>query len=61
MEYLLPWLRLQLTPGLGRVALLQLITHFKKPEKALVAYVTDRSASGKAGQNFSGCGLNWRE
>ncbi len=35
MEHLLPWLRLQFTPGLGRVGLMRLITHFESPEKAL--------------------------
>ncbi len=35
MEHLLPWLRLQLTPGLGRVGLIRLIEHFKTPEKAI--------------------------
>ena len=34
MEQMLPWLRLQLTPSLGRVALLRLIEHFKPPEQA---------------------------
>ncbi|MBE0575287.1 MAG: DNA-protecting protein DprA [Desulfuromonadales bacterium] len=35
MDHLLPWLRLQFTPGLGRVGLMHLIEHFKTPEKAL--------------------------
>jgi len=35
MEHLLPWLRLQLTPGLGRAGLIRLIEHFKTPEKAI--------------------------
>ena len=35
MEQLLPWLRLQLTPGLGRAGLLRLIKHFKTPEQAI--------------------------
>ena len=37
MDHLLPWLRLQLTPNLGRVGLLSLIKHFKTPEKAIAA------------------------
>ena len=37
MEKLLPWLRLQFTPGLGRVGLMRLIAHFKTPEQALDA------------------------
>ncbi|MCK4508040.1 MAG: DNA-processing protein DprA [Desulfuromonadales bacterium] len=37
MDYLLPWLRLQFTPGLGRVGLMRLIAHFKTPENALAA------------------------
>jgi len=37
MDRLLPWLRLQLTPGLGRVGLMHLIEHFKTPEQALDA------------------------
>ncbi|MDT8444067.1 MAG: hypothetical protein RQ722_07235, partial [Desulfuromonadales bacterium] len=37
MDRLLPWLRLQLTPGLGRVGLMHLIEHFKSPEQALDA------------------------
>jgi len=35
MEHLLPWLRLQLTPGLGRVGLMRLIEHYKTPENAI--------------------------
>src|SRR5210317_532377 len=35
MEHLLPWLRLQLTPGLGRIGLMRLIEHFKTPENAI--------------------------
>jgi DNA processing protein len=35
MEHLLPWLRLQLTPGLGRIGLMRLIEHYKTPENAL--------------------------
>ncbi len=37
MEHLLPWLRLQFTPGLGRAGLIRLIEHFKTPENALDA------------------------
>jgi len=37
MDQLLPWLRLQLTPGLGRVGLIRLIEHFQTPENALAA------------------------
>jgi DNA processing protein len=37
MDHLLPWLRLQFTPGLGRVGLVRLIEHFQTPEKALEA------------------------
>jgi DNA processing protein len=37
MDQLLPWLCLQLTPGLGRVGLIRLIEHFKTPENALEA------------------------
>lgn len=37
MDRLLPWLRLQLTPGLGRVGLMHLIEHFKTPEQVLDA------------------------
>ena len=35
MEHLLPWLRLQLTPGLGRVGLMRLIQHFKSAENVI--------------------------
>ena len=35
MEHLLPWLRLQLTPGLGRVGLIRLIERFKTPGNAI--------------------------
>lgn len=35
MDLLLPWLRLQLTPGLGRAGLMRLIDHFESPENAL--------------------------
>jgi DNA processing protein len=35
MQQLLPWLRLQFTPGLGRVGLMRLIEHFKTPENAI--------------------------
>jgi DNA processing protein len=35
MEQLLPWLRLQLTPGLGRVGLMRLIERFKTPDQAI--------------------------
>ena len=37
MENLLPWLRLQFTPGLGRLGLMRLIEHFKTPENAISA------------------------
>lgn len=37
MNNLPAWLRLQLTPGLGRLALTSLINHFQTPEKALTA------------------------
>ncbi len=37
MDHLLPWLRLQFTPGLGRVGLTSLINHFGTPENALQA------------------------
>jgi DNA processing protein len=37
MKHLLPWLRLQLTPGLGRAGLIRLIVHYKSPEKAIDA------------------------
>jgi len=37
MEYLRPWLRLQLTPGLGRLGLTRLITHYKTPGEAIEA------------------------
>lgn len=37
MQYLLPWLRLQLTPGLGRIGLFRLIEHFGSPEQAITA------------------------
>ncbi len=37
MDHQLPWLRLQLTPNLGRVGLMSLIKHFETPEKALDA------------------------
>ena len=37
MEHLLPWLRLQLTPNLGRVGLISLIKHFETPQNALEA------------------------
>lgn len=35
MEQLLPWLRLQLTPGLGRVGLMRLIERFETPDQAI--------------------------
>jgi DNA processing protein len=35
MEHLLPWLRLQYTPGLGRVGLMRLIEYFGSAELAL--------------------------
>ncbi len=31
------WLRLQLTPGLGRIGLLRLIDHYGSPQAALAA------------------------
>ena len=37
MDHLLPWLRLQFTPGLGRVGLMRLIEHFETPENVLAA------------------------
>jgi DNA processing protein len=37
MDHLLPWLRLQFTPGLGRIGLMSLINHFETPEITLVA------------------------
>ena len=37
MDHQLPWLRLQLTPNLGRVGLMSLIKHFETPENALDA------------------------
>ncbi len=37
MDHLLPWLRLQFTPGLGRVGLINLVNYFKTPENALDA------------------------
>ncbi len=37
MDHLLPWLRLQFTPGLGRVGLMRLIDHFETPENAINA------------------------
>jgi DNA processing protein len=37
MEQLLPWLRLHLTPGLGRSALIRLIEHYGSPDDALAA------------------------
>ena len=37
MGNLLPWLRLQFTPGLGRTGLMRLIEHCGTPEKALDA------------------------
>lgn len=37
MDQLLPWLRLQLTPNLGRVGLISLIKHFETPQNALAA------------------------
>ncbi len=40
MEQLLPWLRLQLTPNLGRVGLISLIKHFDTPQNALAAAST---------------------
>ena len=39
MENPLPWLRLQLTPGLGRIGLMRLINHFESPQNALSASV----------------------
>ncbi|MGD9019951.1 MAG: DNA-processing protein DprA [Desulfuromonadales bacterium] len=35
MQHLVPWLRLQLTPGLGRVGMIRLIERFKTPEQAI--------------------------
>ena len=37
MDHLLPWLRLQLTPNLGRAGLISLIKHFETPQNALAA------------------------
>lgn len=37
METILPWLRLQLTPGLGRLGLFRLLTHFGSPTAAIAA------------------------
>lgn len=37
MDHLLPWLRLQLTPNLGRVGLISLVKHFETPQNALEA------------------------
>ena len=37
MDHLLPWLRLQLTPGLGRAGLMRLIDYYRTPQKALDA------------------------
>ena len=37
MDHLLPWLRLQFTPGLGRAGLMRLIDHYRTPQKALDA------------------------
>jgi DNA processing protein len=37
MDLILPWLRLQLTPGLGRVGLIRLIEHFGTAQQALQA------------------------
>jgi DNA processing protein len=37
MNQPLPWLRLQLTPGLGRIGMMRLIEHFRTPENALQA------------------------
>ncbi len=37
MDHLLPWLRLQFTPGLGRAGLIRLIEHYGTPQRALAA------------------------
>jgi len=37
MDHLLPWLRLQLKPGLGRAGLIRLIEHYGTPQSALDA------------------------
>jgi hypothetical protein len=37
MDHLLPWLRLQFTPGLGRAGLIRLIEHYGTPKSALDA------------------------
>lgn len=37
MDRKLSWLRLQLTPGLGRVGLMSLINHYKTPEEVLAS------------------------
>ena len=37
MDTILPWLRLQLTPGLGRLGLFRLITRFGSPAAAIAA------------------------
>ncbi len=37
MKHVLPWLRLQFTPGLGRTALFRLIEHFDSAENILAA------------------------
>ncbi len=39
METILPWLRLQLTPGLGRLGLFRLIRHYGTPGAALAGAV----------------------
>jgi hypothetical protein len=54
MDHLLPWLRLQLTPGLGRVGLRHLIEHFKPPEKALgAAGIAYKSGNHDSGSHFA--------
>jgi DNA processing protein len=40
MDDLLPWLRLQFTPGLGRVGLMRLVEYFETPENVLEAAST---------------------
>jgi len=46
MDALPCWLRLQLTPGLGRVGLFRLIDHYHSPQAAVAAADQWRSVPG---------------
>lgn len=54
MDELTCWLRLQLTPGLGRVGLFRLIDHYGSPQAAIAAAAGNWSALAGTRQGLSG-------